>query len=215
MIPRLTTSAYPTRYAAFDHPGHLVVLAPDSNGAIQPCGFSASTPWESWTRGGGREMAVFSESHRNRDWPACSDGVYLEIRSQRPEIGGFVVDGHVSSPTLSRLQGRGLMVPAATMEEALEVATLWIEGARAWVAHRLAVEKVVQVGDRRFVAMPDADGHGWEITRANGDGRAVATVRPQALRAPQGQVVEVLDWTTFRAIPDDEVASALATLVSA
>lgn len=213
MIPRLPTSAYPTRYAAFDHPGHLVVLTPDASGAIQPCGFSTSTPWESWTRGGGREMAVFSESHRNRDWPACSDGIYLEIRTQRPELGGLVLDGQLSSPTLSRLQGKGLQARASTMEEALGLAEDWIVKARAWVADRQIRERVVQVGDRRFAAFPDDDGHGWDVLRPIA-GERVATVRPLAYRAPEGRVVEVLDWPTFRTITDEEVASALATLVS-
>lgn len=156
MIERATTHAYPTRYAAFDQPGRLVVLRPDGAGMIYPAGFRPQDG-ESWLRGGSREMAVFSEGQRNRDWPGCSDGVYVEVRSQTARVGGFVVDGFASAPTLSRRQRVEVRRSVPTLEEALRAAEELAKAGRAWVAHHLEHERVLEVGDTRL-ALLDEDG---------------------------------------------------------
>jgi hypothetical protein len=154
--PRVVTSTYPVRYAAADAPGHLVVFEPDENGMIHPAGFQPQ-PAASWMSSAGREMAVFAEGVQNRDFPGTHDGIHVEIRSQIPRLGGFILDATASVPSLSR--HRLLFRESfSTLPEALDAAEGWIERARKWVAGRLSVERVVVVFGRRMTMLRSDEG---------------------------------------------------------
>lgn len=161
MVRRLTTTTYPTRYAAFAYPGHLVLLVGDEHGRVWPVGLR-DQPFASWVATGGRELAVFSEPTRNRDLPSCSDGVHLEIVSQTTSLGGslggVVVQLQVSAPTFSRTQwGRTLRAPS--LVEALPLAEALITQARTWVADRVKRESLlVTPSGRRFALLETPDG---------------------------------------------------------
>ena len=161
MIERATTHIYPTRYAACEAPGCLVVLRPDLDGLIHPVGHRPQ-PGDAWLRAGGREIAVFTEAQVNRDWPGCSDGVYVEVRSltdnprsRVPSPSGFLVDSVTSAPTLSRRQRVKVRRSVVELEEALQAAEELAEAGRAWVAHHLENERVLEVDGRRLALLEE------------------------------------------------------------
>lgn len=143
-IQRVPTSAYPTRYAAQDHPGKFVVLTADGAGLIHPAGFSPQ-PAEPWLREPGRELVVFAEGMANRDFPKVSDGIFVEIIGQTRLLGGFTMRCHASTPTRSRSQ-KNLTQQCRSLPEALTAAETWIQEARLWIAQRVRQEQAVVLG---------------------------------------------------------------------
>lgn len=199
MVPRSTTTTYPTRYAAFSNPGHLVLLVGDERGEIWPAGFRRSASLQEWMKDGGREVAVFSEPARNRDLPGCSDGIYLEIVTQTPRIGGVVVSLQVSSPTYSRTQwNQTRTVPS--LPEALDLAETLITEARTWVADRVKRESIlVSPSGRRFAILETPEG--LQVLRM---------MSPKPVALVQGEEVSVLDGLAFGPPAEEaEIVSAL------
>lgn len=98
MTTRITTNTYPTRYAAWENQGCIVVLAADESGNVHPAGY-APRSYRSWTSSGGVELAVFCEATKNRDIQYQEDGIYLEVITQTKRLGGVLVKMRVSAPT--------------------------------------------------------------------------------------------------------------------
>lgn len=156
MTTRITTSSYPTRYAAWENQGCLVVLTADERGNVHPAGYKPRL-YQSWISSGGTELAVFCEATKNRDIQYQEDGIYLEVVTQTKRLGGVLVKMRVSAPTWSRAHWNQ-NVKCADLGEALDAAGDLIRRAREWVAERLVRERPLDVAGKRFSVLETIDG---------------------------------------------------------
>lgn len=156
MTTRITTGTYPTRYAAQENQGCLVVLTADESGNVHPAGYKPRS-YRSWTSSSGVELAVFCEATKNRDIQYQEDGIYLEVVTQTKRLGGVLVKILVSAPTWSRANWKQ-SVKCADLGEALNAADELISRAREWVADRLVRERPLDVAGKRFSVLETSDG---------------------------------------------------------
>lgn len=133
-IPVRTTIRYPTRYAAFDNPGSIVLYQPGPNDPM---------------RG---EVAVFHLPMPNEHWSGIVDGLYAEVyalprrgsdRYYRVEAQGTRPDEfrlqHVRSRVVSEVVAQAVGWAAILTDAIREVAEVLL--APAWEALRKAAEQ--------------------------------------------------------------------------
>ena len=119
------TDIYPTRYAAFDHPGTWAVFTPAADGTYRSCREDGPRlPRD--TLGAGLsypgEMAVLYIPQTNADWPDLTDGTFVEVGGSR---GTFTAICHHTYPTRDRRQ-KSKRIPAPTLNAAIKRAEAWI-----------------------------------------------------------------------------------------
>jgi len=125
-IPTITTDVYPTRYAALAHPGRWAIFEPVA-GLYRSCTEDAPArpvaDLGAYTRGG--EMAVLHLPVKNPNYPAITDGTYVEVINLGD--GNFVAQCNHYEPTREREQVNARLA-AASREEAMVAAEKWIAG---------------------------------------------------------------------------------------
>lgn len=128
-----TTDIYPTRYAAFDHPGCWTIFEP-IDGRYRPCTEDAQArpvaDLASYKRGG--EMAVLHLPEPNEHYPHLVDGTYVEVIIDIG--GGYFANCHHTRPTRERSQVNATL-RAATRDAAMASAEQWIAGLRPRTAN--------------------------------------------------------------------------------
>jgi hypothetical protein len=126
--PITTTDIYPTRYAAFEHPGHWAIFEP-IDGLYRSC-TAESQPRSIETLGAykrGGEMAVLHLPQPNEHYPDIADGTYIEVINNGAE---HIAKCHHTRPTRERSQVNATL-RAATRDEAIAAAEQWIAGLAA------------------------------------------------------------------------------------
>lgn len=201
MTARTTTSSYPTRYAAWENQGCLVVLTADEDGNVHPAGY-APRPYLSWTASSGVELAVFCEATKNRDIQYQEDGIYLEVISQTKRLGGVLVKMRVFAPTWSRAHWKQ-SVKCADLGEALDAADELICRAREWVADRLVRERPLDVAGKRFSVLETDSG--LEL---------LEMMRDEPVVTCKGGRIDVLDAPRL-GIHEEEILAALMAVWNA
>ena len=125
----IPTDIYPTRYAAFDHPGCWAVFEP-AGGQYRPCTEDALprpvADLGAYKRGG--EMAVLHLPQQNEHYADLVDGTYVEVIGDGG--GGYFAECHHTRPTRERGQVNARL-RAATRDEAIAKAEQWIAGLAA------------------------------------------------------------------------------------
>lgn len=121
---RIATDIYPTRYAAFDHPGSWAIFEP-IDGHYRPCTDDAQTRPVSdlgaYKRGG--EMAVLHLPMPNEHYKDIVDGTYVEVIIDNG--GGYFARCHHTRPTRERTQANATL-RAGTRDAAIAAAEQWI-----------------------------------------------------------------------------------------
>jgi hypothetical protein len=101
-IAQNQTDIYPTRYAAFDHPGSWAIFEP-IEGLYRPCTADAQprpvADLGAYKRGG--EMAVLHIPAQNEHWPEIIDGTYVEVINNGSD---YIARCHHTRPTRARPQ---------------------------------------------------------------------------------------------------------------
>lgn len=123
-LPRITTDIYPTRYAAFEHPGSWAIFEP-IDGLYRPSTEDAQpravAELSAYKRGG--EMAVLHLPTPNEHYTHLVDGSYVEVVIDNG--GDYFANCHHTSPARERSQTK-TRLRAATRDEAIAAAEQWI-----------------------------------------------------------------------------------------
>jgi hypothetical protein len=121
---RIATDVYPTRYAAFEHPGCWAVFTP-VDGLYRPCTEDAQprpvADLGAYKRGG--EMAVLHLPKQNEHYADIVDGTYVQVIIDNG--GGYIANCHHTGPTRERSQFNATL-RASSRDGAIAAAEQWI-----------------------------------------------------------------------------------------
>jgi hypothetical protein len=125
-LSRNTTNVYPTRYAAFEHPGAWAVFEP-IDGLYRPCTKDAKprpvADLRAYQSGGA--LAVIYLPQQNEHFADIVDGTYVEVIKNAD--GRYFARCHHTRPIRSREQVNAT-VHGASMDDVLAKAEQWIAG---------------------------------------------------------------------------------------